>query len=84
MIAKFLTAAAATAMAAAPMAASAAPTNTASTLSVGKSARAAAPTTGVSKATGGSGIAIALGALIAGGIIYAIVDGTDDDDSDSN
>ena len=87
MINKFLTGAAATAMIAAPVAASAAPaatTNAASSLSVGKSVRAATPTTGANKAAGGSGIAIALGALLAGGIIYAIVDGADDNDSDSN
>lgn len=82
MITKFLTAAAATAMVAAPVAASAAP---AANLSVAKSARASAPTTGANKAVpGGSAIAIVLGALVAGGIIYAIVDSTDDNDSDSN
>lgn len=87
MITKFLTAAAATAMVAAPVAASAAPaapTNAASSLSLGNTTRASAPTTGANKAAGGSGIAIALGALLAGGIIYAIVDGADDNDSDSN
>jgi hypothetical protein len=82
MITKFLTAAAATAMVAAPVAASAAP---AASLSVAKSARASAPTTGANKAVpGGSAIAIVLGALVAGGIIYAVVDSTDDNDSDSN
>lgn len=83
MITKFLTAAAATAMVAAPVAASAAP---AASLSVAKSARASAPTTGANKAVpGGSAIAIVLGALVAGGIIYAVVDAADNDnDSDSN
>jgi hypothetical protein len=89
MITKFLTAAAATAMVAAPVGASAAPavpTNAASSLSVGKSVRAATPTTGANKAAAGAGgiAGIALGVLIAGGIIYAIVDGTDDNNSDSN
>jgi hypothetical protein len=87
MINKFLTAAAATAMVAAPVAASAAPTNPASSLSVSKSVRAATPTTGANKAAAGTGrvAGIALGVLLAGGIIYAIVDGSkDDDNSDSN
>ncbi len=88
MIAKFLTAATATALVAAPVAASAAPvatTNAASSLSVGKSIRASTPTTGVRKAADtGQIAAIAVGVLIAGGIIYAIVDSNDDNDSDSN
>ena len=89
MINKFLTAAAATTMVAAPLTASAAPaapTSAASSLSVGKSVRAATPTTGANKAAAGTGrvVGIALGVLLAGGIIYAIVDGSKDDDSDSN
>jgi len=89
MINKFLTAAAATVMVAAPVAASAAPaapTSAASSLSVSKSVRAGTPTTGTNKAAANSGrvVGIALGVLLAGGIIYAIVDGSKDDDSDSN
>jgi hypothetical protein len=90
MIKKFLTSAAATAMVAAPVAASAAPaapTSAASSLSIGKSVRAATPTSGANKAAAGTGrvAGIALGVLLAGGIIYAIVDGSkDDDNSDSN
>lgn len=83
MITKFLTAAAATAMVAAPVAASAAP---ATSLSVANTARASAPTTGANKAAGGAGnvAAIGLGVLLAGAFIYAIVDATDNNDSDSN
>ena len=90
MINKFLTAAAATTMVAAPLTASAAPaapTSAASSLSIGKSVRAATPTSGANKAAAGTGrvAGIALGVLLAGGIIYAIVDGSkDDDNSDSN
>ncbi len=86
MFAKILTATAATALVAAPVAASAAPTNAASSLSVGKSVRAATPTNGTQKAAAGAGgiAGIALGVLLAGGIIYAIVDSSDDNDSDSN
>lgn len=84
MFAKLLTA---TALVATPMAASATPaSNAASRLSVGKTVRASTPTTGIQKAAAGAGgiAGIVLGALVAGGIIYAVVDSSDDDDSDSN
>lgn len=84
MISRFLTAAAATTMVAAPVVASAAPASSASSLSVTKSVRASAPVAGARKAANtGQIAAIAVGVLIAGGIIYAIVD-SNDDDSDSN
>ena len=76
---KFLSAVAATALVAAPVAA--APTNPAASLSVSKSVRASAPTAKGNKLAGG-GIVFALlaAAIVAGGVIIAV----DDDNSDSN
>lgn len=83
MISKLLTGLAASALVAAPIAASAAPaTSAASKLSVTSSARASTPT-GATEKVAGVGIipAILAAAIVAGGI-FLIVD--DDDDSDSN
>jgi hypothetical protein len=82
IFAKLLTATAATALVATPIAASVAP----SSLSVGKAVRASTPTTGTQKAAAGAGGigAVVLGALIAGGIIFAVVDSNDDNNPDSN
>jgi hypothetical protein len=79
MVSKFLTAIAATTLAAAPVAANAA--QNASALSVAKSVRATAPTKGGQKLAGG-GIVFALlaAAIVAGGVIIAV----DDNNSDSN
>lgn len=85
MIFKALTAAAIVSLAGAPIAASA---QAAPTVSAVKSARAATPTGKSDKILGGGagGIAAAiLGVAILGGIVYAIVDGTDENDGpDSN
>lgn len=70
------------ALVAAPVAASAAPTNPATSLSVAKSVRTATPTANKSKLAGGGFIIVALAAVaVAGGLYLAIDDG---DDSDSN
>lgn len=73
------------ALVAAPVAASAAPTNPASTLSVAKSARAGSTTSKSSKlgAGGASLIPLLIGAGIIAGATYLIVD-HEDDDADSN
>ena len=78
MVSKFLTAIAATTLAAAPVAANSA--QNASALSVAKSVRATATTKGGQKLAGG-GIVFALlaAAIVAGGVIIAT-----DGDSDSN
>lgn len=74
--------ASAIAMATIPVAASAA--NPAQSLSVAKSVRASAPTTGKNKAVGGG----VLAALIAAGVVaigvIAIVNDSNDDNADSN
>ncbi|MBD8547159.1 hypothetical protein [Sphingomonas sp. CFBP 8760] len=75
------------ALVAAPVAASAAPVNAASTLSVAKSARAGSTTSKSSKlgaAGGASLIPLLIGAGIIAGATYLIVDHEDDDDADSN
>jgi hypothetical protein len=76
---KFLSAVAATALVAAPVAA--APTNPAASLSVSKSVRASAPTAKGNKLAGG-GI---LAALIAAGVVaIGVVAIVKDDNADSN
>ncbi len=79
MVSKFLTAIAASALVATPVAANAA--QNASALSVAKSVRASAPSKGGQKLAGG-GIVFALlaAAIVAGGVYIAV----DDNDSDSN
>jgi hypothetical protein len=73
------------ALIAAPVAASAAPVKSASSLSVAKSARAGSATTKNSKlGAGGVGIVpLLIGAGIIAGATYLIID-HEDDDSDSN
>ena len=71
------------ALVAAPVAASAAPANPASSLSVSKSVRAGAPTSKSSKLAGASTIPLVIGAAIVAGVTYLIVD-HEDDNSDSN
>ncbi|MDQ1229877.1 MULTISPECIES: hypothetical protein [unclassified Sphingomonas] len=76
---KFLSAVAATALVAAPVAA--APTNPAASLSVSKSVRASAPTAKNNKLAG-AGI---LAAIIAAGVVaIGVVAIVKDDDADSN
>lgn len=76
---KFLSAVAATALVAAPVAA--APVNPAASLSVSKSVRASAPTVKSNKLAGG-GI---LAAIIAAGVVaIGVVAIVKDDDADSN
>lgn len=79
--AKFLMAAAAATMAAAPVAA--APANKAASLSIAKAARTGAPAAKGSKLGGGSGflIAIAVGAAIIAAIVVVGSEGTKDADS---
>lgn len=73
------------ALVAAPVAASAAPANPASQLSISKSVRASAPARKSDKLTGASTIPIIIGAAIIAGVTYLIVDNeNDDDNSDSN
>jgi hypothetical protein len=67
----------------APVAASAAPANAASALSVSKSVRASTPTAKKSNLAGGSFIIIALAAVAVAGGLYLAIDG-DDNNSDSN
>lgn len=83
MLSKFTAVAAAAAMLVAPVAASAA-ANPAASLSVAKSARAGSSVARGDQAAGGNALVYVLGALLAGAFIYAIVDGVDDGDSDSN
>lgn len=70
------------ALVAAPVAATAATTNSVSSLSVAQSARAGTPTAKKSNFAGGGFIVIALAAVAVGGALYLAIDG--DDDSDSN
>lgn len=73
------------ALVATPVAASAAPANPASSLSVSKAVRAGAPTSKSSKVAGVSTIPLVIGAAIIAGVTYLIVDNeNDDDNSDSN
>lgn len=79
MVTKYFAAAAATALVAAP--AMAAPANPASSLSLGKSVRANAPTSKRSKLSqGGLIVAVLSAGVVAGGIIAV----AKDDNSDSN
>ncbi len=84
---KFLTmATAGLAMIAAPVAASAAPANSASSLSVSKSVRAGTAANAKSKLAEGSSIVpLVIGAGVIAGVAYLIIDHEDkDDNSDSN
>lgn len=86
MLAKMIAGAAASALALTPVAASAASANSASSLSVAKSVRASAPTTGANKAAGGAGSigVYVVGAALLVGFGFLIADNVDNDDSDSN
>jgi hypothetical protein len=89
MIIKFLSmASAGLALVAAPVAASAAPANPASSLSVAKSVRAGTSTSKSNKLAGFQGASIApivIGIGILAGVTYLIIDHeNDDDNSDSN
>jgi hypothetical protein len=70
------------ALIAAPVAASAASANSATSLSVTKSVRASSPTDKKSEVAGGGLLIIAAAAVAVGGALYLAIDG--DDDSDSN
>jgi hypothetical protein len=70
------------AIAAMPVAASAATANPAANLSVSKSVRAASPTAGKNKAASSGLFIVALAAVAVGGGLYLAIDG--DDKSDSN
>jgi hypothetical protein len=74
------------AMIAAPVAASAAATNSASSLSLSKSVRAGTAAKGKSKlAEGASVVPLVIGAGIIAGVAYLVIDHEDkDDNSDSN
>lgn len=73
------------ALAATPIAASAAPANPASSLSVSKSVRAGTATSKSNKIAGASTIPLIIGAAIVAGVTYLIVDKeNDDDNADSN
>lgn len=74
------------ALVAAPVAASAAPANSVSSLSLSKSVRAGAATNGKSKlAEGASVIPLVIGAGIIAGVAYLVIDHENkDDNSDSN
>ena len=72
------------AMIAAPVAASAAPANSASSLSLSKSVRAGTATKGKSNlAEGASVIPLVIGAAVIAGVAYLVID-HEDDNSDSN
>jgi hypothetical protein len=70
------------ALIAAPVAASAASANSATSLSVTKSVRASSPTDKKGEVAGGGLLIIAAAAVAVGGALYLAIDG--DDDSDSN
>jgi hypothetical protein len=73
------------ALVATPVAATAASSNPASSLSVAKSVRAGSATTKSNKLAGASTIPVLIGAAIIAGVTYLIVDKeNDDDDADSN
>ena len=73
------------ALVATPVAATAASSNAASSLSVAKSVRAGSATTKSNKLAGASTIPVLIGAAIIAGVTYLIVDKeNDDDDADSN
>ncbi|KQN37337.1 hypothetical protein ASG37_09715 [Sphingomonas sp. Leaf407] len=78
MVSKFLTALAASALVAAPIAANA---QNASALSIAKSVRASAPQKASNKLAGGGIVFLLLAAAIVAGGVYIAVD---DDNSDSN
>jgi hypothetical protein len=87
MLTKLTAATAAAALLVTPTLVSAQTVNPAASLSVAKSARAAAPTRGVSKAGGGAGsVGVYLvGAALLVGFGFLVVKNADnDDDSDSN
>lgn len=84
MIARLLSGLAATALVAAPVAASAAPTQSAaSKLSVSKSVRSGTASKDANGIAGASLLPALLGAAILAGGIYLVVD-SNDDDADSN
>lgn len=69
----------------APVAANAATTNPASSLSLSKATRAGSPTSKTNKVAGVSTVPLVIGAAIVAGVTYLIVDNEDDDNnSDSN
>lgn len=67
---------------AAPVAASAAPTDSVTSLSVSKAVRVSTLTAKKSKVAGGGLIIVAAAAVAVGGALYLAID--DDDNSDSN
>ncbi len=85
MIAKFLTGLTATALVAAPIAASAAPAATpASKLSLSNAPRANAPTARTNRLAGESVLPILIGVGVVAAGVYLIIDKENEDDADSN
>ena len=74
---------AALSMVAMPAIASAAPANPAASLSISKSVRAGAPTSGKSKLAGGAGVFFAI-AIVAGIVAIGVIAATKNDTPDSN